>query len=161
MHSIPSPGSIRNTYGSTYIGDRVVKKKGLLIAGLGGSYKYNNGKNQFTEFQMSLKILRLFPVLLVNRITKGRWLDILVTHAPVRGVNDREDMCHRGFKVFRLFLRLFKPKYLLHGHIHLYDINAERETRLYSTKIINVYNSYILEVNPEDVRKRVSEPKSE
>ncbi len=140
-------GEIHNTYGSTYICDRVVEKQGIIIAGLGGSYVYNKGKNQYSELQMFLKILRLFPFLLFNRIFKGRWLDILVTHAPVRGVNDGTDRCHRGFTVFRWFHRIFKPEYHLHGHIHLYDLNTERKSRFLGTTVINVYNSYILEVN--------------
>jgi len=152
-------GMLRRTYGSTYIGDRVIKKNGLLIAGLGGSYSYNKGKNQYSEFQMALKILHLLPPLVINRVFRKRWLDILVTHAPVRGINDREDLCHRGFKVFRLFLKIFKPMYHLHGHVHLYDLNAKREIRFCQTTIINVYESYILEVNLEDVKQHLYKSK--
>ncbi len=153
-------GILQRTYGSTYIGGRVVKEKGLLIAGLGGSYSYNNGMNQYSEFQMTLKILTLLPSLIINRIFRKRWLDILVTHAPVRGINDGEDLCHRGFKVFRLFLRLFKPMYHLHGHVHLYDMNTKRETQFGETTIINIYESYILEVNLEDVKQHLYKSKS-
>ena len=33
-------------------------------------------------------------------------------------------------------MRTFKPRYLVHGHVHLYDRNAAREARYRSTTII-------------------------
>ena len=71
-----------NYFGATYIGGRIRSAKGLLIAGLGGSVCYNHGKNQYTEFQMFLKMLRLIPQLLFNRLFHGRYLDILLAHSP-------------------------------------------------------------------------------
>lgn len=138
-------GEIRNYFGSTYAGDRVVKVNGLLIAGLGGSMRYNHGLNQFTESQMYRRMVRLLPRLLWNRVVHGRYLDILLTHAAPRGIGDREDLCHVGFNAFLWFMRRFKPRYLLHGHIHLYDLNANRTTKFDSTQVINVYDHYLLE----------------
>lgn len=140
-------GIIPVANGATYIGDKIIHTRGLLIGGLGGSYKYNDGKNQFSEIGMLFKILKILPRLIINRIFKGRWLDILVSHAPPYGINDKSDRCHRGFKIFLLFLKLFKPQYHLHGHIHLYDRNDERVQIYRNTKIINVYDNYIVEVN--------------
>lgn len=133
-------------YGSIYLGDKVKTIKSLLVAGLGGSIKYSNGPNQFSEFEMVLKIFKILPKLVINRVFHGRWLDILLTHAPPRELGDREDRCHRGFKVFRTFLKLFKPRYLLHGHIHLYDINASREIQFMETKIVNIYEHQIIDI---------------
>lgn len=133
-------------YGSIYLGDKVKTIKSLLVAGLGGSIKYNNGPNQFSEFEMVLKIFKILPKLVINRVFHGRWLDILLTHAPPRELGDREDRCHRGFKIFRTFLKLFKPRYLLHGHIHLYDINASREIQFMETKIVNIYEHQIIDI---------------
>jgi len=127
-------------------GQKRLKESHVVVAGLGGSMKYNNGSNQFTEFEMALKIIKILPRLLINRIFYGRWLDILLTHAPPRGLGDREDSCHQGFKIFRTFLKLFKPKYLLHGHIHLYDINAPREIIFMETKIVNIYEHQIIKI---------------
>ncbi len=138
--------NIQRSYGSIYIGDKVKKIKSILIAGLGGSKKYNRGENQYSEFGMVLKILKLLPVLIFNRIFYGRWLDILLTHAPPKDIGDRNDLCHQGFHVYRTFIKLFKPKYHLHGHIHLYDINAHRVNQFINTKIINIYEHYILEI---------------
>jgi len=139
--------SFQGSYGATYLGDKVKNIKSLLIAGLGGSRIYNGGANQFSEFNMGFKIMKLLPVLIFNRLIHGRWLDILLTHAPPRGIGDREDKCHQGFKVFRIFMKIFKPKYLLHGHIHLYDINAQREYQFKNTRIVNMYKHTILEVD--------------
>ena len=138
--------NLRNYYGSTYIGDRSRKVRDLIIVGLGGSIRYNNGPHQFTDRQMAFRIAKLMPKLLWNRVIHGRFLDILLTHAPPRGIHDKNDPTHRGFKPFLRFMRWFKPRYLLHGHIHLYDLNARRCTRYYETEIINVYDHYLLEI---------------
>lgn len=118
---------------------------GLLLAGLGGSMRYNHGEHQYTELEMYLRVLKLLPKLFYNRIRYGRYLDILITHAPPRGLGDREDLCHTGFKAFLWFMRKFKPRYLLHGHIHLFDLNSPRVMHYCETEIVNIFGSYLLE----------------
>ena len=119
----------------------------IIVAGLGGSRKYNGGLNQYSELQMFLSIIKLVPRLLYNRIVKGRYLDILLTHAPPFDIGDRPDLCHRGFRAFRWFIRQFRPRYLIHGHIHLYDLNATRESTYFDTKIINAYDHVTLDLD--------------
>ena len=160
--------SMNNYYGSTYVGGKIVKtRQGLLIAGLGGSMLYNGDENQFTDFQMYWKIFKLVPRLLSNKMIHGRYLDILLTHAPPRGIHDKPDPCHTGFKSFLWFMRKFKPRFLLHGHIHLYDMNAQRVTAFNQTMVINVYDHYVLTIpgleNEEAVlpRSRPSDDLSE
>lgn len=121
------------------------KNTGLLIAGLGGSMLYNGGDSQYTEKQMRYRIWKLIPQLLYNKKRYGRFLDILVTHAPPYGMGDGEDLCHRGFKCFLSFIDKYQPRYLLHGHVHLIDMNSPRIIERGNTKIINVYASYLLE----------------
>ena len=123
------------------------KRTGLLIAGLGGSMRYNNGDSQYTEAQMRRRIRRLALSLMRNKRKYGRYLDILVTHAPPFGVGDGPDLCHRGFKCFLDFMDKYQPKYLLHGHIHLDDQNANRITQHGATTVINVYGSYMLDTD--------------
>ena len=139
---------VKNYFGSTYIGGKIVrdKKTGLILAGMGGSMRYNRGENQYSNRQMYMKVFRLFPKLLFNKIFHGRWVDILVTHTPPFGIHDGEDVCHTGFKAFHWFMQKFQPRYLLHGHVHLLDINQKREFMCFNTKVINVYSRYILEV---------------
>lgn len=143
----PSPEVyITNYYGSTYVGGKIVKtKEKILIAGMGGSILYNGGENQFTNFEMTWKLIRLIPRLLWNRLVHGRFLDIFLTHSPPRHLGDREDVCHRGFTAFRWFLKRFKPQYMIHGHIHLYNQNEPRKMQFHETEIINVYDHYVLQ----------------
>ena len=137
-----------HSFGSIFTSGKIHKEKktNLLIAGMGGSINYNNGENQYTDSQMYIKLFKLVPRLLWNKLVHGRYLDIFLTHSPPRGYNDREDPCHRGFKSFLWFLEKFKPTYLIHGHIHLYDRNAMRELKYKETTIINVYDYYLLEL---------------
>ena len=137
------------SHGIIYAGRDVKYINGLIIAGLGGSIRYNNGYNQFTDAEMFLQILKLIPKLLWNRIVYGRYLDILLTHAPPWGIHDKKDRCHRGFKSFLWFMRKFKPKYLIHGHIHLYDRNCPRVTRYGDTKVINVYGHFTIDTEED------------
>jgi Icc-related predicted phosphoesterase len=134
-----------NGHGAVHVGSRVVREGGLIVAGLGGSMRYNRGENQYTNFQMGCQILRLIPALLFNRLFRGRFLDVLLTHAAPRGIHDREDLCHRGFESFLWFMRVFKPKYLIHGHIHLYDYSELRVTEYNKTRVINAYSHYIID----------------
>ena len=143
---VPYPDRWQGGIGATYIQGRVVRAKGLILAGLGGSMWYNGGENQFSDFGMFLCILRLLPLLLWNRALRGRFLDVLVTHAPPYGINDLPDPCHTGFKVFLWFLRVFRPRYLVHGHVHLYDRNAVREAQYAGTTIVNAYDHAVIEL---------------
>lgn len=139
----------KQSFGSTYVGGKSKKVKGLIIAGLGGCMKYNDGINQYTEFEMFINILKLIPKLFLNKILFGKYLDILLTHAPPFGIHDEKDRCHRGFKVFLWFMRMFKPKYLIHGHIHLYDLNRKRVTKYNNTYVINSYEHFLLDTEKE------------
>ena len=130
--------------GAVYLGNKVKFEGKLILAGLGGSMRYNNGKNQFTESQMVFEVIKLIPRLLWNRFIHGRFLDILLTHAPPKGIHDKEDLCHLGFKIFLWFMKVFKPKYLVHGHIHLYDLSDIRCTKWENTYVINAYSHYVI-----------------
>lgn len=135
-----------NAIGATFLEGRHYKHKKLLIAGLGGSMRYNDGEHQFTEFQMMVRVLGLAPRLWWNKLRHGRYLDILLTHAPPRGIHDKADKTHWGFKAFLTFMRWFEPRYLIHGHIHLYELNEVRRTEYRKTTILNCYDHLVLEV---------------
>ncbi|GIV80449.1 MAG: metallophosphoesterase [Litorilinea sp.] len=128
---------------------RVARADGLLLAGLEGSIRYNNApRYQYTESEMLANIGRLAPRLLYNRLQHGRYLDVLVAHSPPFGIHDQPDRAHQGFKVFLHFMRWFRPRYLLHGHIHLYRQNVVTQTRYLDTEVINVYPFRILDLEP-------------
>lgn len=125
---------------------RTVNHKGLLIAGLQGSRWYNGGPYQYSEEQMSRRILLLQPQLLLNRLRYGRALDILITHAPPAGIHDDVDVAHQGFDVFLKFMDDFAPRYLIHGHKHVYTHGEITVTQYNRTTVINTYGYRRLEV---------------
>jgi Icc-related predicted phosphoesterase len=131
--------------GSVDVGFRVKSAEGFIILGLPGSMLYNRGPNQYSEFAMSLRIALLVPRLFLNRLLFGRAVDIVLTHAAPRGIHDRDDICHRGFKCFLWLMRVFKPKWLVHGHIHLYDLGGVRVSAYRATTVINAFGHWILD----------------
>ena len=129
------------------IDGHVIEEQGLLIAGLGGSIRYRpDGVNQYTQGEMAWRILTMTPRLCWNRARRGRYLDILVTHAPPRGIHDAEDPAHVGFDPFNRFIARFRPRYLLHGHSHLYRRDAVTRTQVGSTTVINVYPYRVIDL---------------
>lgn len=132
------------------VGGRVVTDpaSGLIIAGVPGSPKYSDDNaQQYSETEIRFMLLKMAPRLLWNRLRHGRALDILITHSPPRDVGDRDDVPHRGFKTLRTFLRLAKPRYQFHGHIHVYDRTEPTEREFAQTKVVNVYPFKILEID--------------
>ena len=138
-HVLTRPGGWINLDG------RTVKMKGLLLAGLEGSIRYKpRAPFQYTESEMLYKAWRMAPALLMNRIFHGRYLDILIAHSPPCGIHDGEDLPHRGFEAFLELMARFRPRYLLHGHKHIYGPEPSR-TRYRDTEVINVYPFRVIE----------------
>ena len=126
---------------------RVVMEEGLLIAGLEGSIRYNrNPRFQYTQQDMWRLVFSLVPQLLHQRLRHGRYLDILVTHNPPAGIHDGPDRAHQGFESFLWLMRRFRPRYLLHGHKHVYRPDEVTVTRYHETTVINVYPWRVIEV---------------
>ena len=131
----------RSPEGCQCIDGKLVTVGGLRILGLGGSALYNGGPHQYTEKQMRRRIHRLRLKL---ALTGG--VDIVLTHAPVRGFGDEDNMTHRGFEAFLPLLDQYQPRYLVHGHIHQrYGANRPRCYQYNETTIVNATGRYILE----------------
>lgn len=125
--------------GCICIDDCIYVYKGIRILGLGGSYRYRNGKYMFTERQMRQRIRQLR-----FRLHKSKGFDILLTHAPARNINDFNSLSHRGFECFSMLLEKYRPKYFVHGHVHMnYGIHIPRKTVNEETIIINAYDHFI------------------
>jgi predicted phosphodiesterase len=125
------------------------KEGDLLLAGLEGSMRYNKAPRfQYTDADMWGNVARMTPALLYNRLRYGRYLDVLLAHSPPFGIHDKPDLPHTGFKSFRYFMQVFKPRYLLHGHIHIYRHSETTNTRYLETEVINVYPYRILDLEP-------------
>lgn len=128
--------------GCICIDDCIYEFKGVRILGLGGSHRYKPGPYQFTEREMAKRVRKLFWKL---KFKKG--FDILVTHSPARGLHDEEDMCHMGFEVFNELIEQYRPKYFVHGHVHLnYGRQFVREDMVGETHVVNAYEKYMLEL---------------
>lgn len=155
---------MKYSHGAVYASNRVLRTRKLrfkkfrnstkkqspvLIAGISGSVRYNNGDAQFTNSQMTIQLLKLIPKLVLNRIIYGRYLDIFLTHSPPRHIHDKEDPCHKGFECFNWFIKRFRPALMIHGHIHLYDNIAPRETLRGSTLIVNCFSHLVIEMKEE------------
>ena len=124
--------------GCDCVEDMIYEYKGIRILGLGGSYRYREGSCMYSEKQMRRRVRRLYW-----KLRKSGGFDILLTHAPARGLNDFDTLPHRGFEVFHDLLEKYKPKYFIHGHIHMeYGHDIPRVTRLEHTTVINASGYY-------------------
>lgn len=124
---------------------RIVDFQGLRILGLEGSRWYNGGPCQYSDGEMRSMIRKLWP-----RLWLRKPVDLILTHAPPRGIHDREDLCHRGFRSFRRLIEQLRPRFFIHGHIHAhFDSLDARTTLVDTTKVINAYGHVCIEIDPQ------------
>lgn len=129
--------------GCICIEDTIYHFRGLRILGLGGSMRYKPGNHQYTDKEMARRIRKLR-----FRLWRNKGFDILVSHAPMRGIGDADDLAHRGFSAFCNLVDKYRPAYFIHGHVHKsYSIRFRREQKRGDTTIINAWTSYIIEVD--------------
>jgi Icc-related predicted phosphoesterase len=122
--------------GCICVEDRIYVHQGVRILGLGGSQRYREGENMFTEREMRARIRRLS-----FQLWKHQGFDILLTHAPARHVNDLDTRVHRGFDCFTDLLERYQPRYFVHGHLHKnYGIAIPQKTFYKNTTVINAYD---------------------
>lgn len=140
VHGNHDEGYAREPQGCICADDRIVKVSGLRILGLGGSYRYREGRYMCTEKQMQSRIRRLWMPL-----KKHRGFDILLTHAPARGLNDFDTLPHRGFMCFNTLMERYEPAYFVHGHIHRnYDFRIPQVSHKGKTTVINAYEYCVI-----------------
>lgn len=133
--------------GCDCIEDKLIVYKGLRILGLGGCRQYRPGAHQYTEAEMRWRIFKL-----KWKIRKHKGVDIVVSHAPLEGIGDGEDYAHRGFGAFLEFVDKYKPKYWLHGHVHMnYSTENVREREYNGTRVINAYERYVLDIPQSEI----------
>ena len=132
--------------GCICIDDKIYVHQGIRILGLGGSMRYKPGNYQYTEWQMKNRVRKLWFSLM-----KHRGFDILVAHAPAYQLNDGMDLPHQGFQIFRVLMEKYKPKFFLHGHVHMsYGREHKRYDKYLATDVINAYERYVFEYLEED-----------
>jgi calcineurin-like phosphoesterase family protein len=126
----------------------LVDAAGLRIVGLGGSMRYRDGPNQWTERQQKRRMRAVARAASWRAMRDGRAVDVLLTHAPPRGVGDGDDRPHRGFACFHDAVRRMRPKLLLHGHIHPHGERLH-DWHLNGTTVVNAVGYRILDVPTE------------
>ena len=128
--------------GCICIEDDIFVYKGVRILGLGGSMRYKNDDWQYTEEQMRSRIRKMWYPL-----WREKGFDILLTHAPAKGIHDGTDLPHMGFEVFKKLMDKYNPGYFIHGHVHMnYGRDHVREDLYKSTRVINAFERYIIEI---------------
>jgi len=136
--------------GCINVDEQIVKLQGLLIGGLEGSMRYSyQGGPQYSEQDMRLKAIRMIPNLWWNRFRYGRAIDILITHAAPFGIHDGTDPCHTGFRTFLHIMRIYRPRYLIHGHMHVYNNDTITQTTYYDTQVVNTYGYRVISWNSD------------
>jgi hypothetical protein len=126
---------------------RIVDVAGLRLAGLGGCRRYSAGPNQYTDQQQARRAWALRSRAWWRRRGDGREVDVLLTHAPPRGVGDRDDPPHRGFRALPGLVAALQPTALLHGHVHPYGASGP-PGRLGRTAVRNVTGWHLLGIEP-------------
>lgn len=128
--------------GCECIEDRIVTVGGLRILGLGGCLRYSEGTHQYSEKEMTKRIRKLR-----RQLKKNKGVDIVVTHAPVRGLGDEDAIAHRGFEAFHSLLNEYRPRYWAYGHVHMrYGHDVKRIQQYEGTVLINACERYLLEI---------------
>ena len=137
--------------GCICIENQIYVHEGIRILGLGGSMRYTPGPHQYTERGMRQRVARLWFKLL-----RRGGFDILVTHAPAYQLNDGRDLPHQGFRIFRTLIEKYRPKYFLHGHVHMtYGRAHKRYDKYMDTHIINAYKQCIFEFEDENPQEHI------
>jgi len=129
--------------GCICVEDKVYVHNGIRVLGLGGSMKYRAAPHMYTERQMQRRARKLW-----FRLQRTHGFDILLTHAPAFGVGDQQDLAHRGFVTFNRLMDRYKPRYMVHGHVHpqYAALGFERERRYGETTVVNAYKRHFIEI---------------
>ena len=102
----------------------------ISFGGFNGSWKYKPRGHFLYEQDEASALLKDFPP-----------VDVFVSHNSPIGIHDKEDEVHTGFEALSEYIRMQKPKVLIHGHQH---VNSETEVG--GTRVIGVYGHRVVEI---------------
>ncbi|TDI35987.1 MAG: hypothetical protein E2O99_04265 [Acidobacteria bacterium] len=119
----------------------------MRIVGLGGSIRYNEGDNQFTQAEMRRRVHRLTRRARIRHWRDRRSVDVVIAHSPPLDCGDEDDGPHRGFAAFHRLIEQLEPKLMLHGHIHPHG-KPRPDRTIGRTRIVNVIPYRLLEIEP-------------
>jgi uncharacterized protein len=131
--------------GAINLDGRIVAVAGLTLAGLGGCVRYREGPNQYTQRQFVARSWRLRLRQGGRALRRQGPVDLLVTHAPPRGVGDGDDRAHYGVRAFHRLVAGLRPTWLLHGHVHPYG-GPRPDRRIGGTVVRNVVGWQLLDI---------------
>jgi len=134
--------------GGTDLHNQILEFGNLTMVGIEGSIKYNRGVIQFTQLEMHTLVIKLAVRLKYWQMVKGRGLDLLVTHSPARGIHEGDDFPHQGFEAFLRLMQWFKPRYMIHGHVHTWDRRKTVHTEYFGTQVLNINPYMVLDIEP-------------
>lgn len=128
----------------------LVHEGGIRLVGFSGSPRYNERGMQVSSLGMWWKVLTAWV-----RVARTRPL-LVVTHAPPRGVNDDQDLAHRGFGAFRWLAERLESPLWLHGHTALVRRGIDdRLARHAGTLFYNCTGATLVELVPPDATTEV------
>ncbi len=148
LEEFGAKGVRRKPLGAINLDAKVVNHNNILIAGFEGSVRYKLGPFMYSQSDMWSKVFSIIPKLLWNKVIYGRYIDVLISHAPPWDIYPKTDHVHQGFKAFNWLINKFKPSYHFHGHIHIDREKVNGENLLHQTKVINTYPYVHIEIQP-------------
>jgi uncharacterized protein len=137
----PRPAGCLNADGT------VLDVGGLRIAGLGGCVRYRPGPNQYTQHEYRRRAGRLLRRVRRLQRRAPATVDVLLTHAPPRGLGDGSDRPHVGIDALHPVLARLHPSWHLHGHIHPYG-HPRPDRVVGGTTLRNVIPYRMIEITP-------------
>ena len=137
--------------GCICIEDQIYEHEGVRILGLGGSMRYRPGVNQYTEKEMVKRVKKLR-----FKLFRKKGFDILLTHSPAYQLNDGRDLPHQGFQVFNTLMDKYKPRFFIHGHVHMaYGRQHKRYDQYGDTHVINAFERCVFEFDDENLKEHL------
>ena len=113
--------------------------------------RYCPGDYQYTDREMAARVRKLWW-----KIKRRRGFDLLLTHAPAYQLNDGRDLPHQGFKVFNKLMQKYKPRFFLHGHVHLsYSRQHMRYDKFEETHVINAFERCVFDFDDENLAQHI------
>jgi 3',5'-cyclic AMP phosphodiesterase CpdA len=138
-------GPPRGPQGAVNADGQIIDAAGLRIAGLGGSLRYREGPNQYSQVDMRFRALAIEARGRVKRALDGRTTDILLAHAAPVGLGDGQDPAHRGFEAFARLVKTLGVRLLVHGHVHPYGAK-QADRSLGEALVVNAIPARLIEL---------------
>lgn len=126
-------GSYMPELGITNLHLQTVELGGITLGGFEGSVRYKNDPYapMYTQEEAN-ELIKQLPA-----------VDLLISHAPPRGIHDEPEPAHQGYDALRWYIQQYHPAFCLHGHTYP---SSTVET-LAETQIVYIYEDQIVELD--------------